>query len=108
MMRPGIRAGALCLLLAASCASKLPQLESGAPLGRGRTYAYGYAEVSGASELQIWLKNGGKNFKYQESWIGLPFRTKQILFAFDVPPGDWNLNSVSVKSGSQYYMTMIE
>jgi len=28
MMRPGIRAGALCLLLAASCASKLPQLES--------------------------------------------------------------------------------
>lgn len=108
MRRPEIRLGALCLLLAASCASKLPQIESGASLRRGRTYAYGYAEVSGASELQIWLKNGGKNFKYEESWIGIPFRTKEILFAFDIAPGAWNLNSVSVKSGGQFYVTMIE
>jgi hypothetical protein len=67
------------------------------------TYVYGYAEVTGASQFQIHLKNEAshKRFSYSKNWMSVPFSTKEILFAFEIDPGKWQLESIVVSKGGQ-------
>jgi hypothetical protein len=83
----------------AGCATSLKQVKSTSQ----NTYVYGYAEITGASKFQINLKDveTNKRFSYSKSWMNVPFMTKEILFAFNIEPGRWQLESVIASKGGQ-------
>ena len=68
-----------------------------------KTYVYGFAEIDGASKFQINLKNveTNKRYTFTKKWLSVPFMTKEILFAFQVDPGKWRLESVIATKGGQ-------
>jgi hypothetical protein len=86
-------------LLLAGCASSLKEIDS----PDKSTYVYGYAEISGATRFQVNLKNmaNGTRYSYTKGWMGLPFSTKKLLFAFQVDPGKWELESIVASKGGQ-------
>jgi hypothetical protein len=75
-------------------------------------FIYGKAKikVGGSSGFSITFKNAGtgKYFNYDKTWFGVPFKSNELLFAFEIPEGKWNLYNMVVKKGGGSLVTVID